>query len=379
MRWDGNRANEQYTYRRVKWSPGNPGHFGELEAYGNITSGSVELAAFTDTKASCSFEFEGGTPPDTTDLVRIYYSFDDDDGEHAEVTIGTFFVTYGDVQYTRDGDTLKESGSADGSSVLSALIERKLGAPYTVDTGTDCVDAANAIVTGFGLPTNSPSSPGITTNGAHTFEPDDSWLTVINWLLTNANYQAAYPDPYGNVMMVPYVDPEARAITQTFRDDRHSIMYPEVSMANDWRETPNVARLCYSTDDECIAASASMISGARASLAGRGGREVTLVEQVDELDGATQADRLDNLKAMAKQRLIDQSAEIEKVTLTHAYIDGIVPNSAIAIEYSDMTWRGNVTNMQVDLSPSTPCTTQLRRFVPNSLNITTDGGVLWSL
>ena len=76
-------------------------------------------------------------------------------------------------------------------------------------------------------------------------------------------------------------------------------------------------------------------------------------------------------------QLVDQSAEIEKVTLTHAYIDGMQPNDAIEIEYSVMAWRGNVTNMSVNLAPSTPCTTQLRRFVPNSLTITTDGGVLW--
>lgn len=376
MTYYGNRANERYTYRRVKWSPSETGHFGELESYGNITSGSVELGAFTDTKATCSFSFEGGTPPDTTDLVRIYYSFDDDDANRYETPIGTFFVTYGDVNYTRDGETLKASGSADGSSVLSMLIDRKLGAPYTIDSGTDCVNAAVTLVEGFGLPTNRPASPGTLTTSAHTFEPDDSWLTVVNWLLTSANYQACYPDPYGNVMMVPYVPPESRAVTQTFRDDAHSIMRPEVTMANDWRDTPNVARLYYSTDDECIAASASMVRGARASLAGRGGREVTLVESVDELEGATQADRLANLKAMAQQRLIDQSAEIEKVTLTHAYVV-IQPNDAIAIEYSDMTWKGNVTNMQIDLSPSTQCQTQLRRFVSNSVEITTDGGILW--
>lgn len=375
--WYSNRAREQYTYRRVKWDPGNADHFGEMEAYGNITSGSVELAAFTDTKASCSFSFEGGTPPDTTDLVRIYYSFVDDEGNSAECALGTFFVTYGDVGYTRNGDALKESGGAEGSSVLSTLIERKLGAPYTIASGTDCVSAAQTLVQGFGLLTNQPSSPGITTQTAHTFEPDDSWLTVVNWLLSSANYQACYPDPYGTVMMVPYVDPEARAITATFRDDDRSIMQPEVTMANDWRETPNVARLYYQTDDECLAASASMVSGARASLAGRGGREVTLVESVDELEGATQADRIANLKAMAKQRLIDQSSEIEKVTLTHAYLDGIVPNSAIAIEYSDMTWKGNVTDMQITLSPSTQCQTQLRRFVPNSLTVTTTGGAVW--
>lgn len=377
MTWLGNRAKEQYAYRRVKWNPGEADHFAELESYGNITSGTVELSAFTDTKATCSFQFEGGTPPDTTDLVRIYYSFVDDDGNAYETAIGTFFVSYGDVAYTRDGQTLMERGSTDGSSVLSSLIERKLGAPYTIAANTDCVDAAVALVEGFGLPTNSPSSPGVVTTAAHTFEPDDSWLTVVNWLLTSANYQAAYPDPYGNVMMVPYVDPESRAIIATFRDDEHSIMLPEVEMANDWMDTPNVVRVYYETDDECLAASASLTSGARASLAGRGGREVTYVESVDELTGATQADRIAALKAYARQRIIDQSAEIEKVTLTHAYLDGIAPNDAIAIEYSGMTWRGNVTNMHVTLSPSTQCQTSLRRFVSNSLNITTDGGAVW--
>ena len=83
------------------------------------------------------------------------------------------------------------------------------------------------------------------------------------------------------------------------------------------------------------------------------------------------------MKAYARQRLVDQSAEIEKVTLTHAYLDGITPNDAIAIEYSDMTWRGNVTNMHVTLSPSTQCKTSLRRFVSNSLTITTTGGAVW--
>lgn len=375
--WLGNRANEQYTYRRVKWHPGYADHFAELESYGFITGGSVELSAFTDLKATCSFEFEGGTPPDTTDLVRIYYSFDDDDGEHAEVAIGTFFVSFGDVVYTRDGDTLKQSGSANGSSTLELLLNRKLGAPYTVDAGTDCVDAAVTIVTGFGLLTNSPTSPGTLTRSAHTFKPDDSWMTVVNWLLTSANYQAVYPDAKGRAILDQYVDPMKREIVMTFRDDGHSIMYPEVGLNNPWYETPNVVRAYYETDDECLAASASLVSGSRASLAARGNREVTYVLQVDELEGSTQADRLQKLRDIAQQTLIDQNSEIEKVTVTHAFIDDMRPNDAAKVEYSDFEWPGNVTNMGITLSPSTPCKTQLRRFVPNSLTIMVTGGVLW--
>lgn len=379
--WHGNRSREQYVYKRVKWNPGNAGHFGEMEEYGLVTSGSVELSAFTDLKASCTFSFEGGTPPDTTDLVRIYYSFTDDHGNSESVPLGTFFVSYGEVSYTRDGDELKASGSVDGSSVLAALLDRKLGAPYTIETttngvATDCVGLADSIVRGFGLPTNGPESNGVKVKAPHTFEPDDSWLTVVNWLLTTANFQAAYPDPMGNVMMSAYVDPQSRTTTASFKDDARSIMRPEVSMANDWFETPNVCRVYFESETECLAASASLVSGSRASLNARGGREVTMVESVDELEGANQTARVTNLEAIAKQRLIDNASEIEKVTFTHAYIP-MQPNDKIEIEYSDMTWGGNVANMTVSLTPSTQCQTQLRRFVDNDLTINTDGGPVW--
>lgn len=178
--WRGNRAGESYTYKRVRWEPGMPDHLGEFETYGNITGGRVELSAFTDLKASCTFDFEGGTQPDTTDLVRIYYSFTDDHGDSASVPLGTFFVTVGDVVYYRDGDALIERGSVTGSSTLSVLLDKKLGAPYTVAANTNCVDAANALVKSFDLKTNEPTSSGTVTKSAHTFEPDDSYITVVN-------------------------------------------------------------------------------------------------------------------------------------------------------------------------------------------------------
>lgn len=378
--WYGNRAKETYTYRRVTWNPGQADHMQESTDYGNVTKGSVELSAFSDLKATCSFDFEGGEAPSTTDLVRIYYSFEDDGGETEEVPIGTFFVEYGETSFTADSEQgLVASGSADGSSVLSVLINKKLGAPYTVDAGEDNVELATSIIEGLGLLTNSPASQGYTTQSPHVFEADDSWLTVVNWLLTTCTrqYQAVYPDAYGRVIVTPYVAPEKREVSVTFADDANSIMMPEVSQENGWFETPNVCRLSYQTDVECLAAAAFNQSGSKASLDSRGGRELTTTEEVTELDGATQADRIANLEAMAKQRLIDQSSEIEKVTLTHAYLKNMQPNDAIGIDYSGTLWQGNITNMQVSLEVSTPCETKIRRFVPNNLTITTQGGAVW--
>lgn len=384
--WYGNRRGERYIYRRVKWDwdagtlTAGPRHFHEIGEYGNVTRGSVSLSAFTDIRASCQFDYDGGELPDTTDLVRIYYRFEDDAGESAEACIGTFFVEYGDTTYTDADGELMPMGTVNGSSVLSLLANRKLGAPYTVAAGTDNIAEADAIVKGLGLYTNDPVSEGQVTQSAHTFEAEDSYLTVVNWLLTNnaTRYASAYPDAKGRVMMVPYKAPETRTPVATFRADGRSIMLPELAQENDWQSTPNVARLWYEGDDECLYAVARCLSGSRASLASRGGREVTMTEAVTELAGETQAERIEALEAMAAQRLIDQSTEIEKATITHAFIDGVQPNDAVTIEYGGRAWAGNVTNMDISLEISTPCSTQLRRFIPNSLNIEPEGGALWT-
>lgn len=379
MSWLGNRAGERFTYRRVRWTPNDPAtHFSEAEEYGNITRGTIELAAFTDAKASCSFDFEGGTAPDTVDLVRVYYSFTDDGGDSENLCLGTFFVNYGDVSYTESGGSLVPSGTVEGESVLSVLLDKKLGAPYTVAAGTDCVAEAQSIIENLGLPTNQPESPAIETQSAYTFEPDDAVITVVNWLLGQAGYRACWPNAYGAVQLAPYQDASQSEPVATFRDDENSIMLPEVSVENDWASIPNVARLSFANDEEALYAVASLDSGNRASLAARGGRELTLQEEISDLQGATQADRIAELEALAVQRLTDNSREIERVTLQHALIPGIEPNASIAVDYSGTVWTGSVTNVSISLETSAPCTTKTRRFIaPQSLTITTEGGVSW--
>ena len=139
-----------------------------------------------------------------------------------------------------------------------------------------------------------------------------------------------------------------------------------------------MARLNYQSDEESLFAVAYNRSGNRASLDARGGRELSFTETVTELEGATQADRVDALKAMAKQRLLDQSTEIEKATLTHALIEGMSPGVAVAINYSGKAWSGTIVNMDITLEASTPCTTKLRRFVGSTLKIDTEGGAVWT-
>ena len=361
----GNRANETYSYRRVSW----PG-FVEGADLGNVTSGSVELSAFSDLKATCSFKFEGGQEPGTNDLVRIYYSFDDDKGEHAEFCIGTFFIGYADTSYRLDGDSLMASGTVNGWSVLKALQDVQMGYAYTVSAGTYAVAKAIQLIQGVGLPVNVSNESSYQLANDHTFNPGDTLLTVVNWLCTTANYQAPYPNAYGTVQIQQYVDPSERATVATFQDDEQSIMYPDVSIENDWQEIPNVYKLYYSTDEIAIHAEARNVTGSKASLDARGGRELSEVDSVSELSGADSSAMAANLEAMAAKKLLNNSQEIERVELSHPYIP-LVANDAVKVVYTDRTWSGNVQNMKISLEPSTVCSTTIRRFVPSNITVTT--------
>ena len=360
----GNRANETYTYRRVDWSTWQEG-----ADLGDVVSGSIELGAFTDLKATCSFSFQGTEAPEQDSLIRVYYSFTDDAGERAEFMLGTFLIAYSTVTQTDD----RLSGTADGYSVLKVLADRKYGMPFTVAAGEQPVAKAVSLMEDLGLRVNVGEESSYALTVDHTFEPDDSYLTIVNWCLTAADYAAVTPDA-GGICQVQR--PSAHGVVAEFEADGQSIMYPAVSTENDWQSTPNVVRAYYEDDTCAMYAVASNDSGSKASLDNRGGRELTLYESVSELEGATTADMLDNLKAYALQKLIDNSGEIERVSLSHPYIP-LLPNDGITVRYGTVDWTGNVTNLRVSLSPSTKCDTETRHLNAPAIQTTVTGAILW--
>ena len=363
----GNRANETYTYRRVDWQTWQEG-----ADLGNVTGGSIELGAFTDLKATCSFTFQGGEAPAQDSLVRIYYSFTDEAGERAEFMLGTFLIAYATVTQTDD----RVSGTCDGYSVLKVLNDRKYGMPFTVAAGEQPVAKAVALMESVGLRVEVGEESSYTLANDHTFEPDDSYLTIVNWCLTAADYAAVSPDASG---VCQIAKPSAHGVVAELADDAESIMYPAVSTENDWQDTPNVVRAYYEDDTVAMYAVAKNMSGSKASLDNRGGRELTLYESVSELDGATHSDMLDNLVAFASQKLLDNSGEIERVSLSHPYIP-LLPNDGITVKYGTVDWQGNVTNMRVNLAPATKCDTETRRLTAPSITVdATDNGILWEV
>ena len=369
-RWNG-WAHERYVFRRVKWPSWEEG-----EDWPQITGGEVELSAFSDLKVTGSLSFEGAEVPDDNDLVRIYYGHADSSGAETFAPLATLLFSAPQPEY--DGMTV--SGTLDCQSTLAILAAKSYGAPFTVTAGTKAVQKAMELVESLGLRVNNPDKSAYVLGSDHTFSADEAnYLSIVNWLLDAAGYASAWVDAFGNVQMTPYVEPLERPISITLADDETSILYPELSKRSDYSDTPNVVRLIYETDAETLVASAANVDpDSRASLSVRK-YEVTCSESVSELPGETASARLESLKALAKQKLVDKSSGIEYVDGKCQYCDGLEPNNAVRIDYvrAGIDWSGAITNVGVKLELGMPADFSARRFLRSGFKIETAGEILW--
>lgn len=363
----GNRHEETYIFKRVSWQ-----NFQELEEYPWITTGSIEYAADTDLKTTGSFDFEGVELPNTSDLMRVYYRYTDDSGEVGTYPIGTYFVGYSNLQHVDTLQGLKSKGTLEASSMLKALEDPKTGTPYIIQRGKNYIYEAQKIITSFGLQVDYiPDSNVLTID--HVFDAGTSYLEIVNWLCEQAGYAEAYPDAYGTIVVKPVSEIQRTLETITLQNDDKSILYPEIEKQNDYQNTPNVVRLLYDAENSCIIATAKNMSGSRSSLSERGGREQTDFEDIGDLPAG--GSLLNSLMALAKDRLIKLSTDIEYVEYEHAYIP-MQLYQGMTLIFSELTWTGNIDNYSIELTPGTKVQTKLKREQPQDITIELTGSII---
>lgn len=362
--WTENRLNQKWEFRAVDRKT-----FTEYGDVPEIIGGELNLSAFDDMRATGTLDFEGDRNP--SGIIRVYYSFEVD-GETVEEPLATLFATCAKPEY--DGKSV--SGQLECSSSLKPLSSKLMTKPYSVPAETDAVALAAELAYDCYLPTSvTPSEYRTATETV--YEAGTSYLEVANGLLDMAGYSACSPDPYGTIVMKPYVEPADRAVAWVFADGEESIMYPEASPETEL-DVPNVYALYYETDDEALWATATNTDlYDKASVTNAD--EVTECEDVSELSGDTQEARLSALKALAASKLKDASATVEKVSISHAWLP-IWPADAVTVDYAaaGISWTGTVSSMKVSLAGAMRCETELRRFDRRKFSTFTDGGVIWS-
>lgn len=384
MDWTGNRSNERFRYVVATWPD-----LMESGEIGNITGGSVCFKALSSIKQTCEFSFSGGTPPNTVDAVRIYYGFTDENGEKYDAPLATFLVSYSSIDTTDNGGEPSVSGTVEGVSMLSVLSDCILGERLTINAGANAVNEAKSICERFNLKFYSDSSL-YTLSSPHTFSPEDNYLAVVNWLLSAAGFRSANVDSYGYVVFKKYEDRDTQLSKDAaweFGQGENSIMMDVVNESNDWQQTANTVRLLHETEVAQVTAWAKCVSGSKASLNARGGREKTLFESVSELKitdadiqryGSKESAYVAILSDKARKRLLDVSNEIIHLEWKHAYVP-ISTDDPVSVSYCGEFYLMTITNMDISLTPSVPCSSKGRTFLTNDMRIETGGAANWTI
>lgn len=366
MDYFGNRHGERFIFKRV-----SPDTYLEHGSYDYITEGSLELSTESDLVVTGSFSFEGYEIPDTKDLIRIYYRFTDDFSDTQSHPLATLFTSYSALRYTDTTKGLKAAGTLEGQSVLTVLQEDIYGAPFIVTRNTNPIYKAQQLIREHGLLVEyEPSSYVMSSD--QTFDAGTDFLEIVKWLVEAAGY-VMYPDEMGVIQLKPYDDLQRADAKMIFKNDKRSIMYPELEAENSLQETPNVYKLLYNVDTCCMLATARNLSGSRASLDARGGRAQVKFEETGELP--EKGNRLENLMNKAVDELKKASADVEYVTMTHAWVPLYVYDQ-VKIQYADLTWQGGLENVNISLKPATETQSKIKRVLYDEILIDKTGEYL---
>lgn len=373
MRFDQQRT-ESFTYRRVSWkrkrADGTISSFEELEDYRIFSGGSLEFSSASDLGSSGSLSFSGLALPETHDLLRVYYNFTDIDGSASSYVLGTWFPILSDPVH----DMGAVEGSVSLQSVLRVLVRAKTWGWHVAPRFADPLLLATEIVEGFGIPTNRPTS-SVRLARSIPFEPGTPWLDVVNGLLAAAGFAKCRPDAMGGVVMAPAADPTERDPAWTFSDGNLSIMDPKVKFDRDSADTPNEVVLRHEFDGKTIWAAAVNDDPSSPSSRVSKGYPDTVSEQLSDVPGESVSEKASNLRLMASERIVAETAGTEYVEWEHPWIP-LTVGDAVGINYrkSGILWKGTVDSMRLDISEKLAVTSRAKRAVDNGFKPKVEGG-----
>ena len=257
----------------------------------------------------------GSATIDTTEnlgecYIRVYLSVNQN-GEQEKIPLGTYLIQTPSVSF--DGMIHKYSLDA-----YTPLLELKGTMPpigYALIKGQNIMEIASLLCR------ENMRAPVVDTSSHHTLANDfvanldDTWLTFITDLISNAKYSLSL-DGLGRVLFSPEQDTASLYPVWTYDDSDISILYPEVSDSRDLFNIPNVVEVIYSTDTSYLVARAVNDDRSSPVSTVNRGREIIYRESDPSVIGTPDQAYLNEY---AKQLLRNLSSLEHTITYKHGY------------------------------------------------------------
>lgn len=144
---------------------------------------------------------------------------------------------------------------------------------------------------------------------------DDTWLTFVSDLISNAKYHFDL-DELGRILFSPNQDTSSLQPVWTYTDDNSSIISPDITMDHDLYGIPNVVEVIYSNNSSSYYAKAiNDDPNSPTSTISRGREIVHRVTNPDLIGDPTEG----QIQQYAEQLLRDLSSIEYTLTYTHGY------------------------------------------------------------
>lgn len=219
----------------------DPGTWKDIKKLDNVKSCSISWDSDTDTLGSATFDI---TETLGECYIRVYLVTIQNELTERH-PLGTFLVQTPSSSF--DGKVC--TVSMDAYTPLIELKEKQPPLGYSILKDTNIMDMA------YQLTAENLRAPVIQTKSQDKLysdfvsETDDTWVTFISDLLSNAKYSFSL-DELGRVLFAPDQKTASLQPVKTFDDSNSSILYPEISMDHDLYGLPNVVEVIYSNGEE---------------------------------------------------------------------------------------------------------------------------------
>ena len=250
--------------------------------------------------------------------------------------------------------------------------DNKVEGSLHLPAGTNYIDAIEGLLISSGIATTLKTPTESTlAEDREDWQTGTSYLTIINELLSEINYNQLWFDQNGYAVLEPVSNPTAGNIDHTFtnqkRDPRNAkeveaiSVYPKISRKTDIYQAPNVfVCICSNADKDAGMVAKAVNSNPQSPLSTiRRGRRIVQVVNVNNI--ASQND----LQAYADRLLHDSMTTGEIIMVETPLLAGFGVEDVSAIRYDDLSGICIERAWEMELTAGGTMTHKLEKVVVN--------------
>jgi len=305
-----------------------------------VSAASVANNMFADIKRTAKFTIKDDSVINyLSNRIKPYVRLRMPDGGYVEWPQGVFLLSTPARQWKAGASLMRE---VEGYDQLLVLMDNKIEARYTAESGNTYTGYVTALLTEAGITDTNITASALTLPTDREWAPDTTFLTIINNLLSAINYDSLSFDEDGKAIAQPYVSPADRTSEFTYNTGETGVMSGDVNQTLDLFAVPNKWVITVSSPDQAVLTSSYTNNGATSptSTVSRGRTIVDFRKLEEAADQTTLDNKVARIAFNASQvyEVVEFSSLIMPIHQNADVVTVGITEMGIAASFSEHEW-----------------------------------------